>query len=143
MITWRKYRQSDIYYKDLDAVVALHLETEEAIGRKMQLPDLMSKPVLVAYVAEENGVVKGGFYCEAIVEVCFFGRDPRVTASARRQAAVAIANMRDLGFKMVRIECPRWIGRDVESIANELEAVGFVCTDNDFTHYGFDLTRGA
>lgn len=143
MITWRQYRQSDVYFKDLDAVVSLHLETESAIGRKMQLPDFMNKPVLQAWVAEQNGVVIGGYYCEAIVEPCFFGRSPEVTASARRHCRQVMRCLKQQGFRMVRIEVPNWIGRDAESIADELEKVGFVNTDKHFNHFSFDLTEGA
>lgn len=142
MITWRKYRQSDIYFKDLDAVVLLHLETEAAIGRKMALPNMMDKPVLEAHLAVEDDVVVGGFYCEAIVEVCFFGRRADVSASARRYCRGVISSMKQRGFRQVRVLCPRWIGRDAESIGKELEAVGFISTDPNFTHYAFDLTEG-
>lgn len=50
--------------------------------------------------------------------------------------------MKQRGFRMVRIECPKWIGQDADSIDKELKAVGFVGTDEHFNHYLFDLTRG-
>lgn len=142
-ITWRKYRQSEIYYRDLDAVVELHLQTEAALGMKMELPPF-SRPVVEAWVAERDGEVVGGFYCEAVIEPVFFGRDAAVTASARRFAMVAIAEMRDRGYRMVRLEVPRWIGQEADAIAQELEKVGFVSTDRDFLHFRYNLraTRG-
>lgn len=140
-ITWRKYRQSDIYYRDLDAVVALHAETEKGLGRAMQLPDLMSRPVLEAWVAERDGAIAGGCYAEAIVEPVFVGRDPVVTASARRFFPSVLADLRRRGFHMVRMEVPRWIGHEADAIGKELEAVGFDPTDHEFLHYRYDLRK--
>lgn len=140
-IQWRRYKQNDVYFKDLDAVVRLHSETEDALGQQMFLPNLMDKPVLEAWVGERDGVVVGGFYCEAVVEPVFFGRDPVVSASARRFCAGVLQSLKDRGFLMVRMEVPRWIGRDAEAINQELEAVGFKSTDPDFHHYRYDLRR--
>lgn len=138
-IQWRRYQQSEIYYRDLDAVVLLHAETESALGRRMQLPDLMKPPVLEAWVAERDGIVVGGMYCEAIIEPVFFGRDPVVTASARRFFPGVLADLRRRGFHMVRMEVPRWIGQEADAIGKELEAVGFVSTDPEFLHFRYDL----
>ena len=138
-VIWRPYRQSDIYHRDLDAVVRLHAETEAALGRRMQLPDLMKPPILEAWVAERDGIVVGGAYAEAIVEPVFVGRDPVVTASARRFFPQVLADLGRRGFHMVRMEVPRWIGQEAEAIGKELEAVGFVSTDPDFLHLRYDL----
>lgn len=140
-ITWRKYRQSEIYYRDLDAVVRLHSETEQALGMRMDLPDFMDKPVLEAWVAERDGVVVGGMYLEAVVEPVMFGRDPEVSASARRFAPVLFERMAKRGFRMVRMEVPHWIGQDAKAIGRELLKVGFVPTDKEFLHYRFDLRQ--
>lgn len=138
-IQWRRYRQSEIYYRDLDAVVLLHEETERSLGMRMDLPDMMAPPVLEAWVAERDGIVVGGFYCEAVVEPVFFGRDPQVSASARRFVPAVLAGLRKRGFRMVRMEVPRWIGQEAEAINAELEKVGFKSTDPGFHHYLYDL----
>lgn len=137
-ITWRLYRQSEIYYQDLDAVILLHAEQETVLGCSMDLPDLMKPPVLEAWVAERDGKVVGGFYCEAVIEPTFFGRDPEVSASARRFAPKVLASLAARSFRIARMQVPRWIGRDAETICKELKAVGFDRTD-EFHHMIFDL----
>lgn len=139
-IQWRRYKQSDLYFKDLDAVVLLHSQTEQALGQAMQLPDLSKPPVVTAWVAERDGVVVGGFYLEAVLEPVFFGRDPVVSASARRLARKIVPGLAKGGFRMARIEVPRWIGKDADTICEELEKAGFVETDSDFRHMRYDLT---
>lgn len=141
-LIWRKYRQSDIYFKDLDAVVQLHVEQEKALGTVMDLPDFMNKPVLEAWVAERDGVVVGGMYFEAIAECCFFGRDPEVSASARIVAPRILEGFQRRGFRVVRIEVPRWMGRDAKSVGAELIAAGFRSTDGEYDHFVFDMRNG-
>jgi hypothetical protein len=138
-ITWRKYAQSDLYQRDLDALIVLHAEQETILARDMDLPDMMKPPVLEAWVAERAGVVVGGFYCEAVVEPVFFGRDPEVTYSARKFAPVVLAGLAARSFRIARIQVPRWIGRDTQTICRELKTVGFHSTDPEYQHLVFDL----
>lgn len=140
-IKWRRYRQSDIYVKDLDAVVELHAQQEEAMGRRMQLPDMMKPPVLETWVGERDGGIVSFFYIEAIAEPVFGGRDPEASASARRFAPQVFASLRSRGFRMVRMEVPRWIGKEADSISRELEKTNFVSSDEEFRHFRYDLTR--
>lgn len=140
-IEWRRYRQSDIYVRDLDAVVRLHAEQEEAMGRKMQLPDMMKPPILETWVGERDGEIVSFFYIEAIAEPVFGGRDPEASASARRFAPKVFTSLRSRGFRMVRMEVPRWLGKDTDSIARELEKTNFVSTDEEMRHFRYDLTR--
>jgi hypothetical protein len=139
-IRWRKYKQSEIYYRDLDAVVLLHAQQEEALGRRMDLP-AFRPPVVEAWVAERNEEIVGGMYCEAVIEPVMFGRDPVVSASARRFMPEAVREMQRRGFRMVRLEVPRWIGKDAHSINRELERAGFDSTDPEFHHYRCDLRQ--
>lgn len=132
---WRLFKKSDA-----DRVVVLHAEMEQAIDRLMQLPDLMSRPVLEAWVAEYRGKVIGGFYIEAVAEPVFFGRDPRVSVEALGFAAGILGGLRSKGLKMVRMEIPKWIGRQGDDIAGLLMLLGFEETDTEFRHYRYDLT---
>jgi hypothetical protein len=134
-------RQSDIYARDLDAVVELHAQTEESLGRRMQLPDMMKPPVLETWVGERSGRIAGAFYIEAVCEPVFIGRDPHVSASARRFAPQVFASLKERGFRVVRMHVPRWIDGDAESIAKEVLKTGFVSTDGEFLHFCYDLTR--
>lgn len=68
---WDLYRA-----EDADAVRALHAAQEKRIGRKMDLPDLMEKPVLLALVRRTEGRVSHVIYLEAEVEVCALGETP-------------------------------------------------------------------
>lgn len=136
---WRRYRQSDVYIQDLDQVVLLQAEQEAALGRPMDMPDLTRRPVLEAWVAERDGRIVGGFYVEAVAEPVFFGRDPLVTASARRIAPQIFSALKERGIRIVRMQCPGWIGEEVSAIAKELCRAGFVSTDGDYRHFMLDL----
>lgn len=137
-LTWRRYEE-----KDWDAVVALHHEQELGLGRPMDLPDIGTHPVLVAMVAERDGEVVGCYYFESVPELVFVGRDPEVTASAKRRAPKELGELEKCGFRIVRLEAPRFMNEDeAKSIAKELERTGFESTDGEYTHYKFDLRPG-
>lgn len=140
-VLWRPYRKTELCYRDQDAVVLLHAQQEMALGRRMQLPDFDKEPVLKTWVAERDGEIAGGLYCEAVVEPVFFGRDPVVSASARRFAPEWFAYFRQRGFHMVRLQVPRWTGQEAEAIGLELARTGFKSTDGEFLHYSYDLRQ--
>jgi hypothetical protein len=140
-ITWRKYAQSGYYQSDMDAVVLLHAETEAALGRAMDLPDMMKAPVLETWVAERNGEILEGMYIEAIGEACFVGRNAEATFSAIHTAPELLENLRKRGLRVLRILVPRWIGKDADAIDRALKAAGFTTTDEEYRHYQFDLRR--
>jgi hypothetical protein len=135
-LTWRQYRP-----EDAADVVELHVEQEAVLGRKMDLPNMMEKPVLETHVAvNESGEVVGGFYFEAVPEVCFFGVSPHVTASAVRDAAAPVLEgLRKRGFRMVRLLVPKEPEKVAERIDEELQHVGFARTDAEYATYIFDL----
>jgi len=66
---WDLYRP-----EDADAVRAHHEEQERRIGRKMDLPDLNEKPVLLALVRRVGNEISHVIYLEAEAEVCALGR---------------------------------------------------------------------
>lgn len=140
-IRWRQYRQSDVYLKDLDAVVELHFQQEQAIGREMQLPDMMKPPVLETWVGERDGEIVSFFYIEAIAEPVFGGRDAEASASARRFAPHIFASLKQRGLRMVRMEIPCDIPEEAESIGRELDRTGFISSDGRYLHYKLDLTE--
>lgn len=153
-ITWRRFHRPILddegkpawdaqSKRDWDAVVALHHEQELALGRPMDLPEVWNHPVLVTMLAERDGEIVGGFYFESCPEFCMMGRDPEVTASARRRAPKELGELKACGFRIIRTEVPSFMDADeAESIAKELLRTGFESTDGEYTHYKFDLRPG-
>lgn len=136
---FRQYEESD-KRNDKFEVVQLHKETEQAIGRRMDLPPLTDHPVLRAEVAEKDGEIRGFMYLESVPEVVFGGRDAEVTLSAMRHAPEVLAKLKEHGFHIVRIEVPRSLNkREQEMIEKALTAVGFKETDSFARHYYIDL----
>lgn len=66
---WRLYTEADA-----EQVARHHAEQEQAIGRKMDLPDLYDRPILVALVREIDGKITNVVYVEAEAEVCGLGQ---------------------------------------------------------------------
>ncbi len=125
---------------EAEAILRLHKETEEAIGRRMDLPNLAEHPVLIAEVQERNGEIASGFYLESVPEAVFVGRDVHVTVSAVRHAPEVFNKLRQCGFRFVRMEVPRSLTEeDRRMIREQLEAVGFKETDSSYEHYLVDL----
>lgn len=137
-IRWRLYEK-----RDKDSILALHVQQEFSLGRKMDLPDLMEAPVLVPMVAERDGEVLGAFYLEAVPEAVFVARDPIVSASALRIAPQIMARMQARGFRMVRMHVPgeKWIGAESEIIGGIVKRAGFR-QELNYDSYLYDL-RGA
>jgi len=137
-ITWKKYEVAD-----MDSVILLHLETEKACGMHLDFPDLLEKPIIEAWVAKQDGKIIGGFYIEAVAEMCFFGRSYEVTRAARKfgveEYFPGSARVK-LGFRLCRMECPRMVGeRDLKVIERELLLTGFQETDTLYKHFLYDL----
>ena len=124
---------------EVEAVLRLHQEAEQAIGRKMDFPDLAQHPVLVAEVLERNGEVLGGLYLESTPEVVFIGRSAEVTVSAVRHAPEVFRKLKECGFRFVRVQVPRSLSdEDRAMIREQLEAVGFQ-ENSAYEHYFVDL----
>jgi hypothetical protein len=142
MIKFRQYREDGSANDKFD-VRALHKQTEEAIGRRMDFPPLTDHPVLRAEVAERDGKIVGGFYLESCPEVCFFGRDAEVTLSSMHHARETFLKLKEHGFRIVRLEVPRAISDDErQMIRRALKAVGFRETDSENEHYILDMRPG-
>lgn len=62
---WRWFEE-----KDREAVAAIHAQMENRIGRKLDLPDLLEEPVIVAVVCETDGVITDAIFAEAEAEIC-------------------------------------------------------------------------
>ena len=139
MIEFRNYRE-DEEKNDSSSVLALHQETEQAIGKKMDLPNLADHPVLIAEVAEKHGEVKGALYLESVPECCFIGRDAEVTVSAVRHAPEILARLKAHGFRVVRLQVPKALPeRERKMIRQELGQAGFHCTDELYEHFCLDM----
>lgn len=150
-ITWRRFHRPILddegkpvwdaqSKRDWDAVVALHHEQELALGRPMDLPEVWNHPVLVTMIAERGGEIVGAYYFESCPELVFVSRDPEVTASAKRRAPKELSELKNCGFRIVRLELPKFMDADeARSIAKELERADFESTDEEYSHYKFDL----
>jgi len=134
-LSWRKY-DSDT---DMDAVLLLHIETEETVGGAMDLPNLDGRPVLECWVVEKDGVIIGGYYMEDVAEFVMFGRDPEATAFLEKHTKEIAQRLRERGLRICRTIVPNWIGHDVESIREELEDAGFHSTDEHYCHFIYHL----
>jgi hypothetical protein len=135
---WRMYRPGDE-----DQVLGLHLDQEQKLGLDLDFPDLLKKPVLLTLVAEVDGKVAGGFYIEAVPELCFFGTDPLVTASALRlRGPVLDGFLKKRGFRIVRTEVPESNDVIAARIGRELTRNNFQQTDEGYSHFMYDLRDG-
>jgi hypothetical protein len=137
-IHWRLYEK-----RDREALLALHVEQEAALGQFMDLPDLLDTPVLVPMVGERDGEAKGFFYLEAVPECVFVSRDPVVSASALRIAPQIFEKMRRRGFRMIRMHIPgkTWLGAESEIIGDIVKRAGFTL-ENEYDSYLYDLRGG-
>lgn len=82
-IVWRPYEK-----RDADRVRALHSQMEQKIGRSLDLPDLMERPVISAAVGETNGIVTHCLFAEAEAELC--AASPAVLSPKDMQGAIDI-----------------------------------------------------
>lgn len=137
-IHWRLYEQ-----RDREALLALHVEQEAALGQFMDLPDLLDKPVLVPMVGERDGEIRGALYLEAVPECVFVARDPLVSASALRIAPQIFEKMRLRGFRMIRMHVPgkTWLGAEAGIIGGIVQRAGFTL-ENEYDSYLYDLRGG-
>lgn len=79
---WRPYNPDT----DAEGVLALHRSMEKRLGRKMDLPDLSTEPIVNAVVFEENGVLLHCMFIEAEIEACILSEKP--LSSKRANAAI-------------------------------------------------------
>lgn len=63
---WRPYDPD----RDKEAVENLHHAMEARIGRKMDLPDLSTEPIINAVVYEDGGAILHCMFIEAELEAC-------------------------------------------------------------------------
>lgn len=127
--------------KDVAGVVECHLEQEKRLGKRMDLPDLLDKPVLVAHVVESSeGKIKGAAYVEAIAEVCLIGTDPAITAITAQHAVEMIEGLKRRGLRICRLLVPKWMPAKQRAILKaELKQIGFTSTNREYDHYMLDL----
>jgi hypothetical protein len=130
-----------LYNKDTDAaaVTVLHAKQEEMLGRTMDLPNLAERPVVLPLVCEENGEIVGALYAEAILEICFVGTDPRVTASARFLKPEVVKFAKERRVRFIRMLCPKWVKDTAAIVSVALRRAGFVSTDEEYANFLMDL----
>lgn len=71
----REYSQAQEFI-DCVSVQKLHAEMENKVGRKLDLPDLMSEPVIACAVGEIGGKVTHAIFLEAQIECCSASPNP-------------------------------------------------------------------
>lgn len=123
---------------DQERVRALQGDTEGALGRTMDLPDLAHHPVLIAEVAEKAGQVAGAHYLESVPEYCVVGRSAEVTLAAIKRAPEVLAVLKENGFRVVRVFVPKWMGKDTETIVAALHEAG-AREESEYRQMIFDL----
>lgn len=134
-IEWTDYHPSDHA-----AVEELHREMEAKVGRKMDLPDLDSRPILIAMVGRTNGKITHCLFAEAEMEVCAAGTHPL----APEQIAPAVQRITEVGrfygIRIVRcyvpavmLESPRK-GRK-PAIERMLRRIGFTKEKKSMTQF--------
>ena len=57
-------------------MLVLHNEMENKIGHKLDLPNLLAEPVMVALVGETEGKISHGLFVEAVGDLCAIGSSP-------------------------------------------------------------------
>jgi hypothetical protein len=134
---------SKVHPDERAALMALHVEQEVALDRRMDHPNLALEPVMIPLVARREGQIIGGLYVEAVGEVCFIGRDPLVSSSGLRIAGQVFGNLQCRGFRFVRMQIPnaKWIGAEADIIGTMVRKAGFVLQD-EYDHYLYDLRGG-
>jgi len=63
-------------YEDTEAVKDLHCAMERKVGRKLDLPDLMSEPVIASIVGETKDEITHAIFIEAQIECCSASANP-------------------------------------------------------------------
>lgn len=70
--------------RDTAAVERLHHAMEARIGRKMDLPDLSTEPIINAVVYEEGGAILHCMFIEAEIEACILSEKPLSSKRAKQ-----------------------------------------------------------
>jgi hypothetical protein len=123
--------------KHLGQIDHLHEVQARLTGLPVDHPNLLGAPILlsVAFVNNE-GLVKGGEYLEAIAEFCMIGVDPDCTDLAILGADAKCSYLKSRGIRWVLCAIPRKLQPE---LGPKLEQVGFVNADEKLAYYKKDL----
>lgn len=130
---------------DHAAIEVLNTCQQEALGCSVDRMDLTRPPILLAYVCEVDGVIEGGFYVEAIGEMCFIGTNPLVSASAKRKMVpIVVDSLKRRGIRWLRAFIPKVAiqGKHktlADRLVKPLGEAGFVSQDDALKHFSMDL----
>lgn len=111
--------------KDVDSVKALHGEMEARLGRKLDLPNLLERPVVASLVKEVDGRIVSMVFMEAELELC----TATSTALSREDVArvdelfLPVAQM--YGIRMVRAFVPKELLQDGPRFRRTMKAAKF------------------
>lgn len=116
---------------DAAEVRSLHEAQEKLLGRTMDLPDLMERPVLLALVRRVDGQIDHVVYLEAEAEVCALGNTAIPDEEWDKVADAIIAFLVKRGIRIARAFVPevlldveRGLKRRPSPLARVLKRVG-------------------
>jgi len=100
---WRFYDHK----RDREAVLRLHHQMEERVGRKLDLPDLgKGRPVIATVVRECNGELTHGMFLEVEAEACVIGGKPLPRTEAKRAEELLLPVLKFYDIRIVRSFIP-------------------------------------
>lgn len=109
MGTWRLAEP-----RDLPELALLGRKQQKLTGQKVDEVNYFAPPVLLTLVYEEDGKIRGGFYVEAVGELCFIGTDPAVTEAAPEIAEQVYINLRLRSIRYLRTFIPKRVLRPLK-----------------------------
>lgn len=131
-LTWRLATP-----EDQTAIDRIKEASERLLDEKQKSPDLFSRPVLLALVAEDaEGKIVDALYLEAQVEVVKIGCSETGLIETAGLEADLYAWLRGLGFKTAIIRTRRSLK---EKMAYVLGLLGFHCEDDEFSRWTRNL----
>jgi len=137
---WR-HRSIDLTWRlatpaDLPRLAELHKKTGKRLNDST-LPDLLTPPVLLALVAEdEHGTIAYGAYVENVAHIRAIGAHRHGLASLLGLRRMFHAFLAGAGFRMAKVNFKRQL---TGAVRKPLEDAGFVAEDGQGPNFQFLL----
>lgn len=133
-IKWRWLEE-----RDSATVATLHAAMERRIGKKLQLPNLMERPIIAAIIGETDGAVTHCLYLEAEAEVCAASPEPLSAKQMAGAMELLMPTLQHYKIQIVRAYVPEVVlsgkrGRK-GAVVRLLEAMGFTRENNSVAQF--------
>ena len=138
-IEWRHFTIEDWPY-----ILAMHIDQELALGRKMDLPNLAERPVVSAYVGRKNGKIVACVFAEAELEICALGASPLAKKDVEEVSKLLIRDAQYYQIRLARAFVPvkalkpkrrAWRKDRPAPVARILEAAKFTEVDETMVDF--------